>query len=89
MPASPFQKAHVVAVAPVPFREAVAGEGADLVGPGGVPRLGDDLGVAQDGVLGDVFHDGRVGQQFAVLIAGEHGGEVEAEAVDVHVQVTQ
>ena len=44
----------VVAIPAVPVRPApLAGKGADLVEPGGVPGLGDQLGVAEQRVLGD------------------------------------
>ena len=56
----------------------------DLIGAGGIPGLGDELGVAEDRILGDALQQGRVGQHAAVAIAAEHRGEIEAEAVDVH-----
>jgi len=67
----------------VPFRPAVVGERAHLVRPGGVPGLGDDLGVGQERVFGDRLHDGHVRQQVAVAVAAEDRGQVEAEPVDV------
>ena len=78
------EAAHVVAEAVVELRPALAGKLADLVGPGGVPRLGDDLGVTQHRVLADALQDRRVGAEGAGPVASEHGGQVEPEAVDVH-----
>ena len=78
------EAAHVVAEAVVEFRPPVARELAHLVGAGGVPRLGDDLGVAQHRILTDLFKDRRVGAQVAGAVAAEHRRQVESEAVDVH-----
>ena len=48
-----------------------------------VPRLGDQLDLGDDRVLLDEFEEG--GQLVHVVeLAGQGGGEVEAEAVDVH-----
>ena len=80
----PPEPAHVVAKMAVPFRPAAVGEAAHLIGAGGIPGFGDQLRVAQDRILGDAFQQGRVGQDVAVTVAAEHRGEVEAEAVDVH-----
>ena len=78
------EAAHVVAEAVVELRPAVAGKLADLIGAGGVPRLGDDLGVSEHRVLADPLKDRRVGAEVAGPVASEHGGEVEPETVDVH-----
>ena len=40
------EAAHLVAIAAVPFRPALPRETADLINPGGVPRLGDQLHAA-------------------------------------------
>ena len=74
----------VVAEAAVPLRPAEAGEVADLVQPAGVPGLGDDLGVGQLVVELDVPEDRRIVHRVAVRAARQDRGEVEAEAVDVH-----
>ena len=48
------EKADVVAEFSVPFRPAVARERPDLVEPGSVPCLRDELGVPQNGVFRDL-----------------------------------
>ena len=74
--------AYVVPVAPVPLRPAVPGrEGAHLVEPPGVPRLGDELHVPQDGVKGHGLEQGRLVHGGAVLVAPEYGGQIEPEPV--------
>ena len=80
------EAAHVVAVTAVPLRPAAAErEVADLVKSAGVPRLGDQLGVAEDALLGDHLDDGRLHQHVALVVASHDGGQVEAQAVRVHV----
>ncbi len=75
------EAAHRVAVAVVPFAPA-GGEGAEAMAAGPqVPRLRDELEVAQVRVLGDGLQQG-CGRVEAVRAARERGGEVEAEAVD-------
>ena len=81
---APPEPAHVVAEAAVPLGPAALGERADLIGAGGVPGLGDELGVAEDRILGDALEQGRVRQHAAAAIAAEHRREIEAEAVHVH-----
>ncbi len=78
------EPAHVIAEAAVPFRPPALGERAHLVGAGDVPGLGDELGVAEDRVLGDALEQGGIGEHAAVHVPAEHRGEIEAEAVDVH-----
>ena len=79
------EAADVVAVPAVPVRPArAAGEAADLVQAGGVPRLGDQLGVGQQAVLGDHLDHRRLDQHVAAAVAAQDRGQVEAEAVDVH-----
>jgi hypothetical protein len=56
---------------------------AHLVEAGGVPGLGDELGVPQDRVVRELFEQRRVGQRGAVRGPVEDGREVEAEPVDV------
>mmetsp|Transcript_66841 Transcript_66841/g.196206 ORF Transcript_66841/g.196206 Transcript_66841/m.196206 type:complete len:915 (-) Transcript_66841:209-2953(-) len=91
--------AHVVAVLPVPLgpaRHAAVGELADQVaiGPGAVPGLGDELHVHHHRVVHEPLHEERVDDvALPVLLRGveegaladEGGGEVEAEAVHLHV----
>ena len=57
--------ADVVAEAAVPLLPAVADEAADLIQPGGVPRLGDELGAGQRRVGLDVPEHRRVRQRVA------------------------
>ena len=81
-PSSPRQKSRTrVAVLAVPLRPA-GREAPDLVA-GDVPRLGDHLDRRQDRVLVDQVEEGAVDVHVAAL-AGEGGGQVEPEAVDVH-----
>ena len=72
-----------VAVLSVPFRP-LRREVAHLVAAGAnVPRLGDELDLGDDRVLLDEFEEG--GELVHVVeLAGQGGGEVEAEAVHVH-----
>ena len=75
--------ADAVAVLAVPLAPA-GREVADLVAAlTHVPRLGDQLDLVQDGVLLDEVEERRepVGP---VVLPGEGDGEVEPEAVDVH-----
>ena len=70
----------VVAVPLGPLRR----EAADLVAAGAdVPRLGDQLDLADDRVLLHELEERRQPVD-VVELAGQRGGEVEAEAVDVH-----
>ena len=72
-----------VAVLAVPLRPQRR-EVADLVAAlADVPRLGDQLHLADDRVLLDEVEERRQPVDL-VELAGEGGGEVEAEAVDVH-----
>ena len=77
--------AHGVAVLAVPLRP-LRGEVAHLVAAGAdVPRLGDELHLADHRVL---LHDLEEGGEAIDLVelAGEGGREVEPEAVDVHLE---
>jgi hypothetical protein len=59
-------------------------EVADLVAPlPHVPRLGDQLHLRHDRVLLDQVEEGRQAVDL-VQLPGQGGGQVEAEAVDVH-----
>ena len=72
-----------VTVPAVPLRPE-DGEVAHLVAPHAqIPGLGDELGPREDGIL---VHDveERRGRERPAVRARERGGEVEAEAVDVH-----
>ena len=62
----------------------MAGEGADLVGPRGIPGFGNELRLPQYRVFRDLGKQGRVSHDRAVLVASHDGGEVEAEPVHVH-----
>ena len=74
---------HDVAEAVVEL-EPAGREVADLIAAGAdVPGLGDQLDAAQHPVLPDRAEEAAVGIE-AVLLAPERRGEVEAEAVDVH-----
>ena len=75
--------AHGVAELAVPLGP-LRREAADLVAAGAdVPRLGDQLHLADDRVL---LHELEERRQpvHVVELAGQRGGEVEAEPVDVH-----
>ena len=79
--------AHGVAVLAVPFRPQRR-EAADLVAAlADVPGLGDQLDLADDRVLVDQVEERREPVDL-VELAGQRGGQVEPEAVDVHL-VTQ
>ncbi len=84
-PPSPFQNRRThVAVLAVPFRPATR-EIADLVAAfAQVPRLGDELHLAEHRVLMDDVEERAQLVDF-VQLAGERAGQIEAEAVDVHV----
>src|SRR4029453_17686583 len=62
----------VVAIAIVPFRPARR-KGAEAVPVGGVPRLGDQLDVAEEGILRDSLEQRRAAEQLARGAAREHG----------------
>jgi hypothetical protein len=76
--------AHGVAEAPVPLRPQ-RGEPAEVVAVGltDVPGLGDELDLGEHRVLVDKIEERRRRGEPAGL-PPEGGGEVEAEAVDVH-----
>mmetsp|Transcript_1907 Transcript_1907/g.4738 ORF Transcript_1907/g.4738 Transcript_1907/m.4738 type:complete len:412 (-) Transcript_1907:1781-3016(-) len=75
--------AHDVAVRAVPLRPHIpVGERPDLV-HSDVPRLGDQLHLAEHGVLGDLADEGGRGDGVAQVVAAQARGEVEAEAVHV------
>ena len=82
--ATPPQVAHGVAEAAVPLRPQWR-EATDLVAPGAkVLRLGDELHAIDHGVLLDRGEER--GERVDVMwTAGERGGEVETETVDMHV----
>ena len=80
------ESADIIAITAIPFRPPAAGlwKTADLIQARGVPRLGDQLGVAQQSVLRNHLDDGRIDQHVALAIAAKDGGEIEAQAIDVH-----
>ncbi len=80
---APPEVADLVAVLAVPLRPQRR-EVADLVAAlADVPRLGDELHLADDRVLLDEVEERRQLVD-VVQLAGQGGGQVEAEAVDVH-----
>ncbi len=77
------EPADVVAIAAVPVRPpSPAREAADLIQAGGVPRLGDQLGVRQKGVFRDRLDRRRLDQDIALTVSPQDRCEVESEAVD-------
>ena len=56
---------------------------SDLVEARGVPRLGDQLGVGQQAVLGDHLDHGRLDHDIRPTVAAQDRGQVEAEPIDV------
>src|SRR5690606_19473650 len=75
--------AHGVPVAAVPLGPQ-RGEATDLVAAlAQVPRLGDELDLGDHRVLLDDVEEGGEPVDL-VQLAGERGGQVETEAVDVH-----
>ena len=74
----------VVTKPAVPFLPTVAEEGADLVEAGGVPRFRDQLDVGEHRVRLDVPEQRRRGHRAAPLVAAQDRGQIEAEAVHVH-----
>ena len=80
---APPEVAHRVAVLAVPLRPQ-GREVAHLVAAvAQVPGLGDELDLADHRVLLDEVEEGRQPVD-VVELAGQGGGQVEAEAVDVH-----
>ena len=86
MPPSPFQKRRI-ASRYLPFHsDHNEREIADLVAAlAQVPRLGDQLHLRDHGVLVDDVEK-RAQPVHVVQLAGQGAGQVEAEAVDVHVR---
>ena len=79
------EAAHGVAVLAVPLRPEHR-EVADLVAAlADVPRLGDQLDLREHRVLVDDVEEGAQAVDL-VQLARQGGGEVEAEAVDVHLR---
>ena len=78
------EPAHAVAVLAVPLRPN-DGKVADLVAAfAQIPRLGDELHLAEHRVLMDDVEERTQLVDF-VQLAGERAGQIEAEAIDVHV----
>src|SRR6185437_8728732 len=75
---------HIVAIATVPLQPVALEKTAHLVGARGIPRLGDELGTSQNGILGDPLDEWRIGEQIAVAVAAEYRRQVEPEAIHVH-----
>ena len=76
---------HGVAVLAVPLGPQRR-EVADLVAArADVPRLGDQLHLREDRVLVDDVEEGAQPVDL-VQLAGQRAGQIEAEAVDVHLQ---
>src|SRR6267154_1407500 len=76
--------ADIVPEPAVPLLPGVADEAPDLIEPGGVPGLGDELRARQGWVRLDIPEDRRVRQRAPRAVAGEDRRKVEPEAVDVH-----
>ena len=77
--------AHSVAILPVPLGPQT-GEVADLVAAlADVPRFGDQLDLADHRILLDEIEERRQSVD-VVELAGQRGGQVEAEPVDVHLE---
>ena len=80
------EAANVVAVVAVPLGPAATeGEAADLIQPGGIPRLGDQLRVREYAVFGNAFDHRRLDHHVPFSIPPQNTGEVEAKPIDVHV----
>src|SRR6185312_7968015 len=77
------ESAYIVAKPPVPLRPGAFGKVTQEIGAAGVPSLGDQLGFAQDGILGDLFEKRGIGKNRAVAVAPQHRSQVKAESVDV------
>ena len=78
------KRPDIVAKPPVPFFPAVADERADLIKAGGVPGLGDQLDIGEDGVGFDIPKDRRRRHRPAFLVTRQYRGEIDAKAVDTH-----
>src|SRR5580704_7486477 len=79
------EAAHIVTETSVPFRPALIGKISHLIRAARVPGFRDNLYVAQDGILGNVFKKRSVEQNSPMLVPSQHGGKVEAKSVNVHV----
>ena len=81
-PALP-KASNIVPEAIIPFRPT-RWESTDLIAAlAHIPRLGNELDARQDGILPHRRQEGRVGVK-GIGRARQRGGEVEAEAVDMH-----
>src|SRR5512143_1843746 len=78
------KSSHVIPKPAVPLSPAVADEASHLVKPSRVPCLGDQLDAGQDRVRVDIPEDRRGFHGLACLVTRQDRGEVEAEAVHVH-----
>jgi hypothetical protein len=79
------ERAHRIAIPPVPLRP-VHGKVAHLVAAGAeIPRLGNQLELADGGVLVNDVEKGAQSIDF-VQLTRKRAGEVESEAVDVHLE---
>ena len=79
------EPAHAIAVLAVPLRPA-DGKVADLVAAlAQVPRLGDELHLAEHGILVNDIEE-RAQLVHFVKLAGERAGQIEAEPIDMHVR---
>ena len=52
------EAADIVAVMPVPFRPAFAGETTDQIGPAGIPCLCNEFDFAKNRIFGDLLKQG-------------------------------
>src|SRR4030095_7374296 len=70
------EPAGIVAELPVPLLPCVTDEVTDLIEPGGIPGLGDQLGSGQDRIRLDLQQDGGTPEGAGALVARTPGGAV-------------
>src|SRR5512144_113039 len=81
----PFEEGpDVVAKFPVPLVPAVADKRSDLVETAGIPGFRDQFHVGEDRIRLDLPEDRRRCYRAAAFVARQYRGQIEAEAVDMH-----
>lgn len=80
------ETADVIPELAVPFSPALPRKAADLVGASQIPGFDDQFDVAQNRILSNSFEKRCVLHELSVLIASQYGGQIEPEAVDVHLR---